>query len=51
MKLYDQSATMYRKLLNTQPSAMNRFQVNMNLARMQYEQSRYDHAIAQIDTA
>lgn len=51
LRLYDQSAAMYRKLLSIQPSATNRFQVNMNLARMQYEQSRYDHALAQIDTA
>lgn len=51
LKEYSKSATTYRKMLAIQPTSINRFHVNMNLARMLYEQQQYDKAIAQIDTA
>lgn len=51
LKDYKKASAIYHKLSVLQPTTINLFQVNMNLAQMQYEQEYYDKAIAQADTA
>jgi outer membrane protein OmpA-like peptidoglycan-associated protein/tetratricopeptide (TPR) repeat protein len=51
LKKYDKASATYKQLLKIQPNSLNRFQTNMNLARLQYDQQHYDKALAQADSA